>query len=620
METITPIEGIVALETAFGAAPFLGSIDDWAKSNVILPAGYSPSGNYNVNISPYFQDVFSAIKDPHIRQVNVMAPPRSGKTLVGEIVLLYLIANSPGNILWIQSTEANMKKMGDARMAKLLHLCPPVEKLIDKNDRYAVTQTKYRFANGIEVHLVSATIKSLQSFGYKYIVFDECWLADNGLIAEAQARIGDFPNTYKIILISQGGSLDKPDWELEFNRAPIKEYAYICPKCKTQQLYTFNQRLKDGSYGGLYWPRNETTYANKEWIIPNASKCAVLKCCNVDCKNCLEDNEANRDYLEKNSTYITTKASGDATKVSFRFNSLVVKKVSFEVLAKEWLEADALDKFTGDNSLKNIFLQKRLAITPGTQRSLPTVDLSVLDLPSDQQWKGGINTVRFMTVDIQRRAPRFWYVIRDWSNNSESRKVKHGQANDWIELNAIREQYKVRDFRVLVDSGDGEFQDEIFTECTKQGHWGKAGGKTVWFSYTATKGSGLYAFKENGNKPFKLDMQRPNLGNDIKYKNVPGCSYIVFSNQRIKRVLEHLRDGKGAKWLSNDNDLEYIKQLCSEINVKEAKGWRYIKIAESEANEYWDCEVLQVLAATMSGLLSVIPTKVDEGKKEEAVK
>ena len=615
-QVITPIEGIEALQKAFRVVPFLGSIDEWARrGNVILPAGYNPPGQYDVSISPYFKDVFTAIKNPLIRQVNIMAPPRSGKTLVGEITLLYLIANSPGNILWIQSTEATAKKMGDARMSKLLRLCPPVEKLIDKNDRFAITQTKYKFRNGVEVHLASATLKSLQSFGYKYIVFDECWLADTGLIAEAQARIGDFPNTYKIILISQGGALDKPDWELEFNRAPIKEYGYLCPKCKTNQLYTFNQRLKDGDYGGLYWPRNETTFTNREWIIPNASKAAMLKCCNVECKNTLEDTDANRDYLEKNSLYITTKATGDATKISFRFNSLAVRKVAFQTLAKEWLESDALHTATGDNSLKDIFIQKRLATTPGTQRMLPVVELNTLDLPPDQLWKGGINTFRYMTVDVQGRAPRFWYVIRDWASNSESRKVKHGQANSWEELDAIREQFKVRDFRVLVDSGNGRDVDEIYAECTKHGHWGMSNGRNTWFCYTACKGSGLYAFKENGNKPYKLDMQRPNLGNDKKYRGVPGCSYIVWSNQRIKRVLEHLRDGKGAKWLSNDNDPAYVEQMSSEVNVRMPKGgWQYVKMIESAANEYWDCEALQVLAATMSGLLAIAPSKAEQEK------
>jgi hypothetical protein len=607
-------EFLPAFQTAYKTAPFLGSIDDWAKAHVVLPAGYCPPGNFDVNISPYFKEVFAAIKNPHIRQVNVMAPPRSGKTLVGEITLLYLIANSPGNILWIQSTESTMKKMGDARMAKLLRLCPPVERLIDKNDRYAVTQTKYRFANGIEVHLASATLKSLQSFGYKYIVFDECWLADGGLIAEAQARIGDFPNTCKVILISQGGAIDKPDWDAEFNRAPIQEYAYVCPLCKAAQVYTFNQRLKDGDYAGLYWPRNEKTYANREWIIPEASKLAVLKCSNVACKHTIEDTEVNRDYLEKHSLYLTNKETGDRSKISFRINSLAIRKVSFQTLAKEWLEADALEKFTGDNALKDIFIQKRLATTPGTIRTQPIVELDTLDLPPDQQWKGGINTCRFMTVDVQERAPKFWYVIRDWANNSESRKVKHGQANSWEELNTIREQFKVRDFRVLVDSGNPRDVDEIYLRCTQHGHWGKSNGRTVWLCYTPCKGSGLLQFKENGNRPFKLDMQHPNLGKDARYRGVPGCRYVVWSNQRIKRVLEHLRDGKGAKWMSNDNDPEYIKQMCSEVNVRTAKGWEYQKVAESAANEYWDCEAMQVLAALMSGLLTV-SVKADSEEK-----
>ncbi len=225
--------------------------------------------------------------------------------------------------------------------------------------------------------------------------------------------------------------------------------------------------------------------------------------------------------------------------------------------------------------------------------------------------------MRFMGVDVQRRAPRFWYVIRDWGANGESRKVKHGQANDWVELNQIREQFKVKDFRVLVDSGDGEFADEIYTECTKQGHWGLSNGQQKWFCYNACKGSGLYGFKENDNKPFKLDKQKPNLGNDPRYKGA-FCLFIVWSNQRIKRMLEHLRDQKGVKWLSNDDDPHYKEQLSSETNVRTNKGWQYQKISDTAANEYWDCEALQVLAATMSGLLTVAPTKIDE--PAEAIK
>lgn len=612
------LEFLPYFQKPFSKPPFLGQIYEWASENVELPAGYSPPGKYDVGLSPMFIEPFKAIRDPNIRQVNIMAPPRSGKTLVAEITLLYLIANSPGNILWIQSTEPQMKKMSDARMSKLLHLCPPVEKLIDNNDRYAVTQTRYRFANGIEVHLASATIKSLQSFGYKYIVFDECWLSDAGLIAEAKARVGDFPNTYKIILISQGGSLQMPDWELEFNKAPVWEYGFVCPKCQKEQVYKFNHRLKGGDWAGLYWPRNDKTYVDREWIIDEAAKAAGIKCIHEDCKHIIEDTAANRDYLESAGRYLNTKPEGDHSEISFRVNALAMRKVSFGTLTKEWLEADSIQNSTGDTSLKDIFIQKRMAETPGTRRLQALVELNIFDLPPDAEWKK--ETIRFMTVDVQRKSPRFWWVVREWSKDSESRKIGHGSAHSWDELEQIREKHKVKKWRVLVDSGDGQSCDEVYTKCAQTGDWLSNNGKRTWFCYGAAKGFRLYNFKDNGgNKPFKIDTQRPNLGPDPKYKGVPGCPYICWSNPRIKAVLEHLRDGKGAKWLSNDSDPEYRKQLASEIAIKTKNGFEYVRVNENEPNEYWDLEALQVLMAIASGYLSITPSqklKVQEAQLE----
>jgi hypothetical protein len=86
------------------------------------------------------------------------------------------------------------------------------------------------------------------------------------------------------------------------------------------------------------------------------------------------------------------------------------------------LEADKVETDTGDTTAKEKCFQKRMAQTWGTQKVLPIVDLSIFNLPDGQtEWKK--ETIRFLTVDVQRKAPRFWWVVREWAKDGESRKI-----------------------------------------------------------------------------------------------------------------------------------------------------------------------------------------------------
>ncbi len=374
-------------------APFLGPIYKWASEYVTLPNAYNPPGRFSVDLSRYLTGPFDALKDPTIRQVNVMAPPRSGKTLLGEIFLLHSIANNPSNVLWLQSSDEQMKKLGGLRMTPLLTMCPPVNTLIDHSDRFSITQKKYKFANKTEVHLGSAKIRDLQGVGYRFIIFDEVWLASPGFIAEAQARVGDYPDTYKILLLSQGGSLENADWHIEFHRAPIYEWAYPCPKCHRNQVLAFNFRKEDKSYGGLIWDRNEKTCPSNVWDPEEASKTAVLKCLYSDCDGSLTDTPENREYINANGLYVCTKKEGDTRKRSYRWNALADKKVSFATICKEWLEASNLTQYENNDTLKQIFTQKRLAKSWGIDRTVSVIDISATEYDSSKEWAEELDLV-----------------------------------------------------------------------------------------------------------------------------------------------------------------------------------------------------------------------------------
>jgi len=129
-------------------------IYEWANEYVNLQNGYSITGKFDCGVSPHLKKIFDAYQDPFVREVNILAPPRSGKTMLAEICLLHTIANSSGNILWLQLSEEKAGQMSVDRMIPLLMSCPPVSELIDINNKYAITKGSYNFFHSV-VHVTS---------------------------------------------------------------------------------------------------------------------------------------------------------------------------------------------------------------------------------------------------------------------------------------------------------------------------------------------------------------------------------------------------------------------------------------------------------------------------------
>lgn len=589
--------------------PYLGSIQDWAHDNVTLPKAYNPSGQFDIkNGARYLEEPLNALRDVNVRQVNIMAPPRSGKTLVGELFLLFSIANNPSPALWIASSQSTMDKMGDLRMASLVSMSPPIKNLLDTTDRHSITKSKIKFSNGMTVTLGSAKIRDLSSVGYNLVIFDEVWIAaaeKPEMVDEAKARVIDFPKSHKLLFISQGG-LRGDVWDREFiKNAEVYEWGWQCPECKKEQIYHWSFRRADGSLGGLNW--NPKCKVDGEWKLDCVTNTAALEC--IHCKHQVSDTPENREALDKAGRYIKTQ-DGDATKKSFRWNAIAVKNISWGFLAKEYLYANELYYRHGDNTSQTIFEQKWLARPYGTITQAPIVKINIEDYDIDVAWPD--ERRKFLTVDYQKKSPHIWWLIRAWGLRGESRLIGYGSCNTWEELKGIQAKHKIWNNCVFVDSGFDT--DTIYTTCTKAGEWVNVNPQYKrWVCWIATKGEGKFTYehKVDGKtvyRPYSQEKhQYPNLGNDPSYKGGRKCPFYTFSNYQLKNILVHLRDGKGAKWIAKDIDSEYKEQMYSEVLVEEYRNGKpireYQKRSDNARNELFDLEVLQILAASLSDLL-----------------
>jgi len=596
-------------------APWSGSIDQWAGKFVKLTTAYRPPGMFDVSRSPYMVDIFRALQDPYTRQINIMASPRSGKTLLGEIFLLYTIANNPSSFLWVQQTGEQMDKLGGLRMKQLLKQCPPVNELIDPNDRFAVTQKHFKFSNDMAVILGAAKIADLQSVGYRYICGDECWQWEEGFMAEAHARTDDFRNCSKELYISQGGVVGQ-EWDNEFKKGIVHEWGWICPKCKKEQLYYWNYKRPDGKYAGLQW--SHTACKEGIWDIREAGKSAHLLC--IHCLHKIEDKENNRWSLLKGGKYIITKNDGVSTIKSYRWNALCIPQITWSSLVEEFLFAKQQEETFNTVPMEK-FDQKKLAISYGEYRNQNLIELALEDYDPNIEHPDG---TRFLTVDIQETSPHIWYLCREWDKStSNSRLIKFGSCNTWAELEEVRNECKVKVFNVLVDSGYAT--KDTYTACAKVGRWGIVGGQKKWLCYLATKGTVSPGFKHV--LPDKksvwrfytpVEIKSVNFGGDSKYRGVQGCPYIAWSTNKIKNILNGFVHGHGPKWVAKEVDDVYRKQMVSERPIAVYKNGRketsWQKYNDKDRNEFWDLEALQVLAANVSGILQ---TEREEPVNEE---
>ena len=597
------------------SAPWSGSIDSWANKHVRLTPAYRPPGSFDVARSRYMIEPFQSLNDPFIHQVNIMASPRSGKTLVGEIFMLYTIANNPSSFLWVQQTNEQMDKLGGLRMSQLLKLCEPVNDLIDTNDRFSVTKKHFKFSNDMRVILGSAKISDLQSVGYRYIVGDECWQWEEGFMSEAHARTDDFRNCSKELYISQGGVVGT-EWDMEFKKGIVNEWGWVCPKCKKEQIYHWNYKRSDGKYAGLQW--DSKACKNGAWDLREASKSASMVC--IHCLHKISDTQENRWKMMKDGKYVITKDDGFKHIKSYRWNSLAIPQISWGSLVEEFLFARQQEDIFNTVPMEK-FDQKKLAICYGEKRNqnLLEVDIEDYDINVERP-----NTIRFLTVDVQQTSPHFWYIIREWDKKtSDSRLITYGSTDTWNQLEDLRKKYMVSTQSTIVDSGYAT--QDVYTGCAKAGRWGLVGGKKKWLCYLATKGTTSPGFRHEllDKKSIwrfytPIEIKSVNFGDDIKYKGVQGCPYVAWSTHKIKNILDGFVHGKGPKWVAKEVDDNYRRQLSSERAIAVYKNGRkdttWEKYNPKDRNEFWDLEALQVLAAVMSGILQ---TERQEGVQVE---
>ena len=226
---------------------------EWAADNITLPAVLTKTGAFDVSGSRHFTGPFSWLHSESVREVNVMAPPRSGKTLLADVSVPWAIANDHASVLWVFQTSPLGKSHAELRAMPTLKSSRQIRDILPA-DRHKDRTEEILFTNGLPFIICGPSISNLQSRGFKWVICDEPWLYAPGVLYEAKTRNGDFvkSSSSKFLAISQGG-VEDDDWDVQHKSGESNEWHVRCESCGHMMVPEWTAHRPDGSRWGIMY-------------------------------------------------------------------------------------------------------------------------------------------------------------------------------------------------------------------------------------------------------------------------------------------------------------------------------------------------------------------------------
>jgi hypothetical protein len=238
--------------------------------------------------------------------------------------------------------------------------------------------------------------------------------------------------------------------------------------------------------------------------------------------------------------------------------------------------------------------------------------------------------VRILSVDVQRGQPAFYWVVREWdADTGDSRRVGFGTSDAWTDLDRVRTRFAVEDRHVVVDSGDGVMQADIFRECASRGtKLRRRVGPPLHIGWTPAKGFE----RERRWEKKRKDGQKQSRPYGTVLAEVPHADYDMlvfhFAGPYVHDILHELRGGAhkghGIRWqvlADPEKDSEYWSQMDAKIKRPTSHTrtghtvWEWTKRAKSARDHYLDCEIQGTAFALFHRLL---PWTADKARAAEA--
>jgi hypothetical protein len=582
----------------------------YAAENVELESPFSIVGRFDISGSRHFIAPLEAWRDDRTREVNILKPPRGGGSLIGDLCFVWAHDNDPGESMDVFQKDDVAAKHWDDRLLKMLRANPRTVGLLPRDARQC-TAPEIKLLNGHTAYVNGPGINNLQSKPIRYMRLDEPWLYKYGVIVEADARLGDFKKLglSKLLCISQAGPdagpLDEHEWFHHWQKGEANEWSSVCPKCGKSHRLPFAGTRADGTFWGVTWEKHKRD--NGDWNVARAAASAHYVCPH----GCIVIDEAKTRKAWNDHGFYELTNEQNWQKRGFRYEAIV--DTSMGDLAAAFLECENAFR-RGIVKPKLQFYQKYRAMFMDEQMLLRTSQRFarvLYDLRSkwDKEFK------RFMSIDRQDQ-DQYWWTVRVFSKDGQSRRLGFGKAYGRAELEEIRKKFEVAPNHTTIDSAYEPKGDRgVYAACCEFGWIAVLGDAAEHFIHHQKRNGKTTAIRRSYSEPFKGDPESGTAHANRKF-----AIGIRFSKPVMNGRTQNLIDrGLWEEPAGLDGEMEqkYVEQMAGRIRKEEYNqktGQTKIFWFESKNDHARDLANQQVLMATLCDILPDTLDAIEAGQ------
>lgn len=574
-------------------------LDEWAPDNITVGSWSPWPGKLSFDHTPMLIPPMRALGRPTCHRMTIVAAAAGGKSTIAETFAAKAIVNDPGFMCWFSQTEVTAKEFAETRIWPFLENCPGVVKLLPP-DRHKRRTCSIIFPH-MSFLILPANTSSAQSKHIRYLICDETWLYEPGMLAQLHKRTTKFAHNRKILELSTGSILGD-ETDQAYNAGTRREWQFCCPKCSNLHVPFFSPEKPDAP-GGVRWNKD----AKLDGGAYNFAR--VRETCRYQCPNCLEEfvpSDENQYRLNRNGCY--TGPEGEFAHESYHWAAWSSDFRLIGDFAVEFLQAKAAIR-RGSLELLQEFTQKREA---------KAWDASIVDAEPEvireatyfmgEDWPE--RTHRFLTIDVQKF--NLWAVVRDWAPGPKTRLVWAGKINTWDEARSKQIQFGIPDAFVFADSGF--FTEVVYGQCCR---WD-------WNAIKGEKAANGFIYRGENDIDLSVPVIEANtlgqptqLPPDAQYSS---CNLYRVSEEMTAETLHLFRTGRALGWEKpRDPPEEYEAQMTAKIRrARQHKTtgqtiWEWVTVG-IQGEHLWDCERMQIAAAFLAELLEGKPVKKLEQK------
>ena len=558
-------------------------------------SGSQYGSKYDLSVVPAHEFVLNSFKDAQCKEIANVAPTGFGKTTIFEVCASYAVAQDPGDLLMLGQNDKLVKRWMESRLLKVLRQSPWTKPFIPSGaNRNDATKTSIIFRH-MALFTGGANESNTQEASMRYCFGDEVWRWSQGLIREFLKRHHNRLNR-KMLLQSQGGN-EQTEWHEFCDNGKWHDGHHQCPECKAfSPVVMGNLIYGEADKEGKRKPQRDIA-GELDW--PRIFESIRYKC--PECEEEFRDTDRNRRLWAKCKPVWNGKKHFP-DRVTYSWTFLTVWTKEWKDVVKDWIIANAQSKRGNFEPLRQ-FINKDLGQFWEEPTDAPT--LSTGGEPYEkgayhegEKWEG--EHYRFATIDVQKG--HFWMVIRAWKIGGASRLLWEGKVGTWQTLFDLQERYGVENPDVAID---GRYEiDQVVEEVRKHcgadinGWWRILMGEDSVKGYQSKVGA---ARKQRTVWKIFSKYKHDTTSSQIRFRT------IRFSNLRAKDALAgQMRLEGGHFGIPTDISKEYCDQMGSEVKREVKPGvWRWEKIKDHYDNHEWDCEVMQIIQATIRGVLRI---------------